>query len=325
MRSLTDNEEKRALAIHQRAIVIDALNASIMDEEYWGKMKQGGVTATNYTIAMNHNLSETVKLIAQLYRQLQASKVATLIETMADIRKAKEEGKVGIILGFQNIAPLEGDLNILRVYHRLGVRVIQLTYHFKNVCGDGCKEPTNSGLSLWGRELIQKVNDLGIVIDLAHVGERTEREAIEASRYPVIASHSNVHVRVPTFQNKKDDVIKALAKKGGVICITAFPRLLEPDPTLDTLLDHMDYVVKLVGVEHVGIGLDLAEGWADSPIHRKKLIEIDGKIYDYPAGIDSVVKFPNITRGLVARGYADEDIKKILGGNFSRVFEQVMG
>lgn len=325
MKKLTTREEKRALALHQRSIIIDALNASLMDEGYFGKMQEGGVTATNYTVAMNQNLSETIKRIAEMYRHIEASKIATLIESAADIREAKKEGKTGIILGFQNVGPLEGDLGLLNVYHRLGVRIIQLTYHFKNICGDGCKEPSDSGLSLFGEELIKRMNDIGMVIDLAHVGERTERDAIKVSRHPVIASHSNTYSRVPTYQNKKDDMIKALAEKGGVIGITAFPRLLEPDPTVDTLLDHVDYVVQLVGVDHVGIGLDLAEGWADSPFHRKKLLEIDGKIYDYPQGIDSVTKFTNLTRGLVGRGYSDDEIEKILGGNFLRVFEEVAG
>jgi membrane dipeptidase len=223
------------------------------------------------------------------------------------------------------VAPLEGELGLLEVYYRLGIRIIQLTYHFKNVCGDGCAEPTNSGLSLFGKSLIRAMNDMGIVVDLAHVGETTEREAIKESRHPVIASHSNVHSRVPAYQNKKDDMIKALADKGGVIGITAFPRLLEPDPTVDTLLDHIDHVVNLVGADHVGIGLDFAEGWAEDPTQRKKLLEIDGKIYDYPDGIDTISKLPNIARGLASRGYSDRDVEKILGGNFLRVFEAVMG
>lgn len=325
MRNLTQSEEKRALAIHQRAIVIDALNASIMDEDYWRKMQQGGVTAANYTVAMNHNLSETVKIIAQLDGQLATSKAAQPIENVTDIQRAKEQGKVGILFGFQNIGPLEGDLGLLPILYRLGVRIIQLTYHFKNVCGDGCKEPSDAGLSLFGRDLIEKMNNLGMVVDLAHVGERTARDAIEVSRHPVIASHSNAYARVAAYQNKSDDTIKALARKGGVICVTAFPRMLEPDPTVDTLLDHIDHIVRLVGADHVGLGLDFAEGWADSPIHRKKLLAIDGKIYDYPVGIETIRSLPNISRGLVSRGYTDGDIESILGGNLLRVFAQVIG
>jgi len=325
VKRLTDEKERRALELHQRVIVIDALNASIMDEEYFQKMQQGRVTVINYTVGMNQNLSETVKRIAVLYRQIENSKVATLIESTADIRRAKQEGKVGIILGFQNVGPLEVDLSLLRIYYRLGVRIIQLTYHFRDVCGDGCKEPANSGLSLFGAELIKRMNDMGLVVDLAHVGEAACLDAIEASRHPVIASHSNPWALNPTYQNKRDDTIKALAEKGGVIGITGFPRLLEPDPTLDMLLDYVDYAVQLVGIDHVGIGLDFAEGWPDSPFHRKRLLEIDGQIYDWPEGIETVSKWPNITRGLVSRGYSDDEIAKIVGGNFMRVFEQVIG
>jgi len=325
MKKLTDKEERRALELHRSSIVFDALNASIMDDDYFQKMHEGGVTATNYTVGMNQNLSETVKRISQMYREIGKSRVATLIENAADIRQAKKDDQTGIILGFQNVGPLEKDFALLPVYYRLGVRIIQLTYHFKDVCGDGCKEPANSGLSLFGAKLIEQMNDMGMVVDLAHVGERTERDAIEASRYPVIASHSNVFARVPTYQNKKDDMIKALAAKGGVMGITGFPRLVESNPTLDHLLDHVGYVVGLVGVDHVGIGLDFAEGWPDSPFHRKKLIAIDGQIYDWPKDIETVSKWPNITRGLVSRGYSDDDIQKIIGGNFMRVFEKVVG
>jgi len=325
MPTLTEEQERRALRIQSECIVIDALNASIMDEDYLEKMRRGGVTATNYTVAMDQNLSETVKRIADLYRIIGKSQAAVLIEKAADIHQAKQAGKTGIILGFQNVPPLEGDLRLLDVYRRLGVRIIQLSYHFKNICGDGCMEPSNSGLSLFGRQLVQRMNEQGMVVDLAHVGEQTEREAIEVSSHPVIASHSNCHARLPVPQNKTDDMLRALASKGGVIGITGFPRLLEPDPTVDTLLDHIDHVVQLVGVDHVGIGMDFAEGWTDSPSHRKKLIEIDGRIYDWPKGFASVLEFPNITRGLVGRGYSEVDIGKILGGNFLRVFQEVIG
>jgi membrane dipeptidase len=325
MNTLTHEQEKKARKIHDRAIIIDSLNASILDEEYLEKMQRGGITATNYTIALNQNLSETVKKIAEIYCIIEASKVAVLIESTADIREAKDTGKTGIIMGFQSVGPLEGNLDLLDIYHKLGVRIIQLTYHFKTVCGDGCKEPGNSGLSLFGRELIKKMNDLGMIVDLAHVGERTELDAIAFSSHPVIASHSNIHSLVPEPQNKKDEMIKALAKKGGIIGITGFPRLVEPNPTLDHLLNYIDYVVQLVGIDHVGIGVDFAEGWTDSPSHRKMLIKIDGRIYDWPMGIDTITDFPNFTRGLIARGYSEEDIKKVLGGNYMRVLEEVIG
>lgn len=324
MKKLTNEEEKRALELHKKSIIIDSLNASLIDEEYFGKMNKGGVTAWNYTVAMDQNLSETIKNIAQMYKLMKNSKYITLIEDTEDIKKAKKEAKTGVIIGFQSVPPLEGNLDLLSVYHKLGVRIIQLTYHFKTICGDGCKEPSNSGLSLFGEELIKAMNKQGMVVDLSHVGEKTELDAIEVSQHPCIASHSNPYSLVPAPQNKKDNMIKALAKKGGVIGITAFPRLVEPNPTLDMILNYIDYVVELVGIDYVGIGTDFAEGWADDPTRRKLLIKIDGRIYDWPEGIETITKLPNITRGLISRGYSDSDIEKILGENYMRVFKEVI-
>jgi len=316
--------EERALEIHKKAIVIDGLNASVMDKEYFQKMLLGGVTATNYTVAMMHNLSETCKGISNMYKLISDSDEAMLIETHDDIIKAKKEKKVGIILGFQNTAPLEGDLNLLKIYHRLGVRIIQLTYHYKNLVGDGAAEKKDGGLSYFGEGLIKRMNKLGIVVDLAHVGKNTALEAIEISEDPVIASHSNAYSLVPTYQNKEDEVIKAIAEKGGVIGATLFPRLLGKEKaTIEDFLNHIDYMVNLVGVDHVGIGSDFAEGWAENPSLRKKLLEIDGTIYVYPEGIESITKFPNITAGLLSRGYSEEEVEKIIGDNFLRVFRKV--
>ncbi len=322
------NDKNRWSKIHQEAIVIDALNCSIMDDEYFEKAKLGGVTAINYTLSVSQNLSETIKIISKMYKIINNSKRAILIESATDIKRAKEEKKVGIIFGFQNIAPLEGNRDLVYIFYKLGVRIIQLTYHFKNVCGDGCKEKTNSGLSLFGEDLIKIMNKLGIVIDLSHVGEKTEIEAIKISKHPVISSHSNVYSLVPTYQNKKDEMIKFLASKGGVIGISAFGRMLGEDfgeeINLENMLNHIDYVVNLVGIDHVGVGSDFCEGWLDSYSHRKTILKIDGKIYKYPKKLDTIVKFPDLTKGLISRGYSNVEIKKILGGNFLRVFNEVM-
>ena len=320
---------KRALKVHREAIVVDSLNASIMSDEYFKKLQRGGVTATNYTIAMMHNLSETVKRILDVQDLIAAESETALLATKAeDIVRAKREGKTSIMLGFQNIQPLENDLRLLKLYHQLGVRIIQLSYHFRNAAADGGGERTDSGLSLFGFSLIKEMNRLGMVVDLAHVGKHSVLEAVEASEDPVIASHSNPRALVSAYQNKTDEEIKAIAEKGGVLGVTAFPRLVSKDPDkckLDDLLNCIDYTVKLVGVSHVGIGLDLAEGWAEYPPTRMNLIKIDKRIYNWPARIEAVTDFPNITKGLVGKGYSDQEIGKILGGNFMRVFRKVFG
>lgn len=329
MRKLNKSEEERARELYKKAIVIDSLNASIMSDEYFQKMRKGGITATNYTIAMMHNMSETIKRTMDFNDLIEDQSEKVVLGTTAqDVARAKQEGKVAIFLGFQNIAPLENDLRTLGLYHHLGVRIVQLSYHFRNAVADGGGERTDSGLSLFGVSLVKEMNRLGIVMDLAHVGKNSVLEAVEASEDPAIASHSNPRTLVDAFQNKSDEEIKALAEKGGVIGITAFPRLVSKEPdkcTLDDLLNFIDYVSDLVGVNHVGIGLDFAEGWAEYPPTRMNLIKIDKRIYTWPKGIETVTRFPNIARGLVARGYSDNEINKVLGQNFLRVFKRVFG
>ena len=329
MRKLNEEEEKRASDIHKKAIIVDSLNASIMSDEYFQKLRAGGVTATNYTIAMMHNMSETVKRILDMQDLINSVNEKALLATTAeDVLTAKRDGKVAIFLGFQNIVPLENDLRILKLYHHLGVRIIQLSYHFRTAAAEGGAERTDSGLSLFGISLVKAMNRLGIVVDLAHVAKHSVMDAIEVSEDPVIASHSNPRALIDAHQNKTDEEIKALAEKGGVIGITAFPRLVNKEPdncTLDDLLNFIDYVVNLVGVDYVGIGLDFAEGWAEYPPARRKLIEIDKRIYSWPKGIETITEFPNITKGLVARGYSETEIQKILGENFVRVFRKVFG
>jgi membrane dipeptidase len=327
MKKLTSEEAKRASELHKEAVIVDSLNASVMSDEYFRKLQKGGVTATNYTIAMMHNMSETVKRILDMQDMIATENNTVVLGTTAeDIVKAKREGKTAILLGFQNIQPLENDLRLLKLYHFLGVRIIQLSYHFRNAAADGGGERIDSGLSLFGISLIEEMNRLGMVVDVAHVGRQSVLEAVETSEDPVIASHSNPRALVDAFQNKTDEEIKAMAENGGVIGVTAFPRLLGKDPdkiSLDNLLDCIDYVVELVGANHVGIGLDFAEGWAEYPPSRMSLMKIDGRIYIYPREIDTVTKFPNITEGLIGRGYSDAETKKILGENFLRVFKKV--
>ncbi|MCK4477060.1 membrane dipeptidase [Candidatus Bathyarchaeota archaeon] len=224
-------EEKKALDTHKKSIIIDSLNASIMSDEYFQKLRVGGVTAINYTIAMMHSMSETVKRILDMHDLINEENDKVLLATTAeDVVTAKRDGKVAIFLGFQNVVPLENDLRILKLYHHLGVRIIQLSYHFRNAAAEGGAERTDSGLSLFGISLVKELNRLGIVVDLAHVGKQSVLEAIEFSEDPVIASHSNPRALIDAYQNKTDEEIRILAEKGGVIGITAFPRLVSKEP-----------------------------------------------------------------------------------------------
>lgn len=326
MFELSKDQEEHAVELFKESIVIDGLNASLMYKDYFEKLGKSGITAINYTIAMDQNISETIKRFAYLLSLIKKHNDLVMLGTIAeDVLTAKKGRKTAIFIGFQNVAPLEGKLNMLEIYYRLGLRIFQLTYHFRNIAGDGGGERTDCGLSKFGIALVEKLNEYGILIDLAHVGTKTSLETIELSKDPVVFSHSNARALVDIHQNHTDEEIKALAEKGGVIGITGLPRLFsnEDKCSINDMLDHIDYIVKLVGVDYVGIGSDFAEGWAESLERRIRLLEIDGKIYKWPIGFETVTKFVNIAKGLVARGYSDQEVKKILGENFLRVFKRV--
>jgi len=325
MFNLSKDEEEHAEELYRKCIVIDGLNASLMYRGYFEKLRNAGITAINYTIAMNQNISETIKRFARLYGYFKKhSDLIMLATTAEDILTAKKENRTAFLIGFQNVDPLEGRLDMLDIYYKLGLRIFQLTYHFQNIAGTGGAERHDTGLTKFGLELVEKLNEFGILIDLAHVGPKTSLETIEVSKDPVVFSHSNARALVDTYQNHYDDELKALAEKGGVIGVTGFPRLLGGENcTINDMLDHIDYIVNLIGVDHVGIGSDFAEGWNESLERRIRLLEIDGKIYTWPKGFEDVTKFVNIVKGLVSRGYSDNEIRKILGENFLRVFRRV--
>jgi len=254
-----------------------------------------------------------------------------------DIRRAKREGKFAVLLNLQNTTHINGDLDNLDLFYRLGIRQIQLTYNSRNLVGDGCTERTDAGLSNFGLEVIDRMNRLGVLIDLSHCGHQTTMDAVEASRDPVILSHANCYALCRHDRCKRDEEIQAVAEKGGYIGITVVPSFVSEKeaPTLQDFLDHIDHVVELVGVDHVGIGSD-DTGAADIP---RKLLDLYDAILPMMGfrpehrmrsgastrGFEHYVDWPNFTRGLVARGYSDQEIRKILGENFIRVLERVVG
>jgi len=235
------------------------------------------------------------------------------------------------VFHFQNGAPIEYDLNLLEVYHRLGVRAIQLTYNVKNQIGDGCLERTNAGLSDLGIAAIKEMNRLGILVDLSHTGEQTTLDAMDASEKPVVFTHANVKAVCDHPRNLTDKQMRKLADVGGVMGLNGFPAFVRADtpaPTLDHLLDHLDYIVKKIGIDHAGLGLD----YFHAPLadYQKRLVSGEWKPRDYPPppwnypqGIEDASRLGAIAPAMARRGYSDEDIMKVVGGNYLRVFRSV--
>ena len=252
-----------------------------------------------------------------------------------DFRRAKRDGLAAGYLSTQDTTGIEPELGILDTVHRFGGRIIGLTYNNQNYVGSGCTDRADGGVSDFGARFIQRMNQLGLIVDTAHSGRQTTLDAAAISTQPVIASHTSAAGLVPHDRAKTDEELRALAASGGIIGIVAVPFFLAPgeDVTIQAWLDHIDYVANLVGWRHVALGTD----W---PLHRPKatlrrLAELEEKIGFRPEhriswptnliGFDDYRDLPNVTRGLVKRGYTDEQVRGILGENFLRVFEQVCG
>jgi membrane dipeptidase len=334
-RKFVENEHmnrKNAMSLHDEAIVIDGLNASyFFNESVLRRIRKGGITAFNGSVATWHNLHDTMNLIADYYRLFEDHPDLLMpVRSGGEIREAKARGCTGMIFGFQDSAPINENLRMLAVYHALGVRIIQLTYNEKNAVGCGCMAPEDEGLTSFGRDVVAEMNRLGILVDLSHCGHRTTMEAIEASKGPVAFTHANPLALAKSPRNKTDEAFRALAAKGGVAGAVLLPSWLTPKGKagLEDYLNAVDYLVRLMGVDHVGLGTDFMEEVpAEIMAMALKGISPDKleKFYSSTIveGFESPSEFPRVTEGLLARGYSPEEVKKIMGRNWLRLYETV--
>ncbi|MFA5064678.1 MAG: membrane dipeptidase [Dehalococcoidia bacterium] len=250
-----------------------------------------------------------------------------------DIRRSKAEGKHGAFLYIQCM-DWQGDLDILDTMSRFGVKGIQLTYNNMNIVGAGCTERTDAGISNFGAMVIQRMNQLGMLVDTGHCGHQTTLDACALSKQPVIASHTMAKGVYNHDRAKSDDALVALAKTGGVIGIAITPFLISDAEvvTMEHYLNQLDYVVRLVGWEHVGIGTDWPFQLPDWALELMTQYVVQSMGFRKEHRFNDIITthgyidcrdFINITRGLVARGYTDEQIRAILGGNWLRVMDAV--
>lgn len=299
-------------------------------------MLEGGLTAACVTVPAIHsatpppNFRGAINEIAERLHWLAKYHDKGLLATSTShIKKAKQEGIAAVIFSPQNMNILERNLELLRVLYRLGVRVGQLAYNYRNDIGYGVYEHKDCGLSDFGFEVVEEMNKMKMVIDVSHCSRATTEETIKVSSDPVVISHANVHSLCSHPRNKTDEQIHALAENGGVMGITALSTFCMTDntqPTIEDVLDHVDYVINLVGVDHVGLGTDIDETMTEQrwdAFKRFSGLNLPENLTCYAKGFDGFKSYFNITKGLVARGYSDREISKVLGGNFLRVFKEV--
>jgi len=286
--------------------------------------------STDGSFARFEDLLEEVALMqADLSKQPDVVRVSTA----DDILSARQRGVISFLPTVEHLA-LGHELHRVDVLYGAGVRLAGVTYTRKNYLGDGQNERTDAGLSELGVEVVRRMNDLGMVVDLSHAGSRTALDAIEQSQVPVVFSHNAAHAIWPTPRTRRDAELVACANKGGLVCVTAVPNSLSQDPRQDIncVLDHYDYLVELVGVDHVAIGTDTLVG-DHVGLHKlgatRRGAGASVMPNAFPApyldGLESPADGKNIIRGLIARGHSDDAIAKIAGQNAIDLLRRTIG
>lgn len=277
------------------------------------RLKKGGVNVQFFSAFIDPDykltaLHRALELIDLFYREIEGNNNVVLhAKSMLDIEEALSSDKIAAFLSIEGGEALEGSLGILRLMYRLGVRSITLTWNGRNELGDGVgEEKTGGGLTRLGEEAVVEMNRLGMLVDVSHLSENGFWDVLSVSRQPVIASHSNCRALCNHPRNLNDQQIKALANQGGVMGITFVPDFLGDNPSIAQVLAHIDHAIAVGGPDCVGIGSDF-----------------DGT-GSLPTGLEDCSRLPAITSGLLERGYSENAIKKVLGGNFMRVIGQVI-
>lgn len=258
-----------------------------------------------------------------------------IIYRLADIEEVKADGKIGIVFSVEAATPIEDELDRVDILYGFGVRCMGLVYSEGNALGGGLKEACDGGLTHFGRQVVKRMNQLGMAIDVSHTGDRTAMDAIELSEQPVLITHAGARMLWDTPRMKPDEVIKACAEKGGVFGIEAAPHTTltakHPRHSLEGYMEHFEYVTNLVGIDHVAFGPDTLFGdhvGLHSVFSKAMSIESArlGPGFEevlFVDGLENPSEFPNIVRWLVTHGYSDDDIAKVCGTNVVRVLKQI--
>jgi membrane dipeptidase len=268
-----------------------------------------------------------LELIDDVLMEADGSAELQVVRTQCDLDEVLAAGRVGLVLHFEGCRPLRGQPMLARTFHRLGLRSAQLTWNLRNELADGVAEAGPLGLTGAGREVVREFERLGVLVDVSHLAVRCFWEVCDVARRPLVASHANAAAVWPHPRNLTDEQIRAIAATGGYVGVCFFPAFIGPEPTLEGLLDHVDHLAELVGVEHIAVGPDYVE-YALDLMHADMtagdaLVDY-GEDWQFPEGLRHVETLPIFTAGLLQRGYGDEDAAKIVGGNVLRVLREVL-
>ncbi|GAK12163.1 dipeptidase [Geomicrobium sp. JCM 19039] len=278
--------------------------------------------------------SDVIHDIGIRYSDIAHQDMVIKAERTEDLYRAKKEGKIAFVGALESCSMIENELDRLDVLHGLGIRTMGVVYSEANALGSGLREPNDSGLSVFGKQAVRRMNKLGITVDISHAGDKTSLDTIETSEKPVTINHAGARSLWDSKRMKPDEVIKACAARGGVIAIEAAPHSTitsnHPEHNIESFMEHFEYTANLVGIDHVAFGPDTLFGdhvklheLLASRLSIKSAQKSDMVKVDYVKGLENPAEcFPNIVRWLVKRGYSREDIRKVIGKNIFRVLEE---
>lgn len=324
-------------------LTIDGLNCAAVSREQALRTLEGGVCAVNLTsMSPFIGLAESLVELEENCAKIEAmSDIATVVTSVAEIKQAHSDGKLGYILGTQNSMMVEPNTKLLATLRRLGVRILQPTYNEMNAYGYGApfEGDADKGITEAGRVWIDEMVKNNLIIDLSHCGHRTTSDYLAAAKGPMVVSHANAYVVCRSPRNKLDDHIRAIAKTGGLIGAVMWSPAVRHDqrPTLDDYLDHVDHMVKVGGIDHIAFGSDITEGQVPSPEKWDKSYGPNGYspnitgilgpwyVFEKRLNVDfqSLTHTPRIWDGMKKRGYSESDIDKMRSGNWLRVMKDV--
>ncbi len=334
----------------EAALVRDIQTSEAAKQQYLDMWRDAGVTVACGTYSGSHKPSQAydsaIRKISNAHGIVAAcSDDMLIVRSAADITRAHQEGKFGVLIDFQNTLPIGDDLDRIQTFYNLGLRMVQLTYNLNNLVGDGCTDATKGGLSLYGKEMVRQLNDMSIVVDVSHCSEQVGWDAMEVSSQPVIVSHSTARGVAEHDRGKSDELAKAVAAQGGYFGVVVIPGFIRDTPgaTLDDVVQHIEHLVNVCGIDHVGLGTDKAgpgPGTSSMVEYPEDMPQSHPGDYDWVGfrsaehrtgseySIDGFNKFsdwPNITVKLAESGFTEEEIRKLLGLNYLRVFEDIVG
>ena len=325
-------------------LVVKFAKNVVNDSEYYDNYvkawKQCGVDCVSWTVGPMHSKPYSFEGVFHNFSfmtYLLDHKPDFFLKVLnaEDIERAKKQGRKGIILSFQSMQHIGTDIDLVELYYMQGIRIMQLTYNSKNPVGTGCTAVRDRGLTEFGKAVVHKMNELGIIVDVSHCGAQTSMDAVNNSNDPIIASHTFSKNLYEHDRGKSDEFLQTVGEKGGYIGILAVPGFLTTNQktTINDWLDHVDYIVNLIGIDHVGIGTDYYGFSVPDSLAIKigEFMEVLGfrpehraSFLDKIEGFENYAKFPNLIKGLIERGYSDQEIGKLAGSNFLKLFKKVV-